>query len=56
MTLPDLVVVGPAVTGIDRGGDVKSEVNGLGAVREDSRIIELNGRFHGSAAKTMVSD
>ena len=54
-TVPDPVVVGPAVTGIARGGEGKSEVNGLGASREEGRIIELKGRFHGSAASTMGS-
>jgi hypothetical protein len=42
-----LTVVGPAVTGRAGGGEGKSAVNGPGAVREEGRIIQRNGRFHG---------
>ena len=45
-----LTVVGPAVIGMAGGGEWKSAVNGLGAVREEGRIIERNGRFHGPPA------
>ena len=35
-----------AVPGMAGGGEVEGEVNGLGAIREDGLIIELDGRFH----------
>ena len=35
-----------AVPGMAGGGELKREVNGLGAVGEDGLIIELDGRFH----------
>ena len=38
------------LTGVAGGGELECEVNGLGAIREDGLIIELNGRFHGSPA------
>ncbi len=44
-----------AVTGMAGGGEVKSEVNGLGAAREYGRIIELKGRSHGPPVSTMGS-
>ncbi len=44
-----LTAVGPAVTGRVGGGEGKSAVNGPGAVREEGRIIQRNGRFHGPA-------
>jgi hypothetical protein len=50
-----LTVVGPAVTGRAGGGEGESAVNGLGAVREEGRIIERNGRFHGPPISTMGS-
>jgi len=35
-----------AVTGMPWGGELEGEVDGLGAIREDGRIIEQDGRFH----------
>jgi hypothetical protein len=32
------------------GDELEGEVNGLGAIREDGLIIELDGRFHGPPA------